>query len=296
MKFVMSVQLLISLLFLFCILFLGQGVEIKEVNYEIRHEKLLGLELTYSLFKVTVDEDLYLYDSFQCTPECQSLPTDCTDCDYTDINNCGYLHPESLSNITEPCECLYSETYCSDQTYPYNVGFRKIETGKTYGPYTLRDGVNYEQMFRFHFDTPCHGIRIRSTEIYGSVTQFVAIIEDGLKYSYGPFPDTVICPKDAFYKFGTYVILIWMMKEQASKFILHVETKDFGNETVPIQIPRKAEGDLYGSYELFEGTSGPYIFERALQFISFRLIVSSCKQFMFRKEQTSYTGDNVGST
>jgi len=166
-----------SHMFVLAILFLLAGTYqslTPQITYHIYKEQLLALELTTAVFQIRTNEPLYTYSSLQCTPFCIPSTSDCAPCDYTSLSfeSCGVSIP---LNDSLDCECPDREQYClggndtgSGDQQPWVV----LKPGEKAGPFEIGPSQQ-EQNFRFYFDKPCHGVRIKSWEVYGQLNQYV---------------------------------------------------------------------------------------------------------------------------
>lgn len=289
---------LFLIFFLFCVISYSKAFKILDVTYEIRSEQLLDLDVTYALFEISLDQDIELIDAFGCTPVCKELPKDCTPCDYTLKENCGVSEPYNTSyGNTTDCYCPKKKEWCENDIPANN--YVVLENGREIGPFELDDN-NLEKYFRFYFDLPCNGFRIRIIDIYGNTEVQLGYddptIGGGSGYYYSTFPEFTACPIEFFFRYGTYGLFVVGHQGQNSLFKIILEYYDFSSQKyIEPEPPTKCEKDKFGAYCFKDGIpTGPIQLPK-YGLVVFRLDVTECKQYLLYRELVSSSENSMGN-
>ncbi|EGC40405.1 hypothetical protein DICPUDRAFT_96277 [Dictyostelium purpureum] len=133
----------------------NDSLDINSTEIFQRNTNILGVDFSYAVADIKVDQDIYLYDlltcsSFKC-PDTINSTIDCS-CDYTEKGNCPKVNP--LCNK----ECPDNENYQCDGDW-----IVLEQMNKEY-EYT----INTKTQFRFKANgTHCNGISLKVTSISG---------------------------------------------------------------------------------------------------------------------------------
>ncbi|KAN0003481.1 hypothetical protein ACTFIZ_009626 [Dictyostelium cf. discoideum] len=226
------------ILFLFYFIFLVKGINVISKNVYNKNVTTMGVDISYALYDIEFDEDLYRYsaigcpltDGFNVITFNNDTESTCL-CDYTQSN-------APTTNCAFPI-CLELGDYYKTEQW-VNLKFGQITTN-----YTLK---NITQ-FRFLNDKPNLGFTIKLTPIKGTFTLSIlngAMIGDGngngFKKDYFGFNSLEseillnVCPKsDVLHHVGTYFLDISPITFEAT-FSIEINYQN---------IPTSIEGDTY---------------------------------------------------